>query len=168
MPALIAWFMTSFPQKPNAISDIETFLLFFLYFARPWKSRRFSFQVWHLARILAGIAQVQHAALEALLPEALPRRRAPHFFDKAGHIPVPFALSGKKCFQMPGDNPIQRILFRIERPGRRRRWPQMHRTRLTIPSITASTCCVVASMKNPAKRRLSPRVCRAFADFGHR
>jgi len=80
------------------------------------KSRRFSFEVWHVARILAGIAQVRHAALEALLPEALPRRRAPHFFDKAGHIPVPFALSGKKCFQMPGDNPIQRILFRIARP----------------------------------------------------
>ena len=42
--------------------------------------------------------------------------RAELALDKAGNVPIPFALSREKRFEMSGDDSIERAFFGIARP----------------------------------------------------
>ena len=44
------------------------------------------------------------------------RLRVVELQSSFGSVPIPFALSGEKRFQISGDDSIQRVFFRISRP----------------------------------------------------
>ena len=53
---------------------------------------------------------------ETMRQNAAFQGRAEFTLDKAGHVPVPFALSGQESLQVSGDDSIQRVFFRISGP----------------------------------------------------
>jgi hypothetical protein len=126
--------------------------------------------------LFAGIRnQPVQAAVTAVDTKKAPRQDATIeeltklTLHKPRNVPVALTLTGQERFQVPGDDSIHRIVFRIA-------WPVSYLyldshegiagcKPARIPYVTASATSVSGDWKSPSRKRVHCRVCFVFGDF---